>query len=383
MTTQKKDYYELLGVPKNASDEQLRKAFRKLAFEHHPDRNKNKNSEAKFKEINEAYQVLSDSDKRAKYDRFGHGGVSNSAGFGNGFQGFENVGGLGDIFEAFFDGFGGASAGRTRSSAQVGSDLRFSMAISFEQAVFGTKREIEIERTENCSFCKGTRAEPGTTQTECASCHGKGKVSRAQQGIFGQFVQVSTCPTCRGDGKIIGQSCSKCKATGKQRAKRKLVVDIPSGVDDDTRIRLTGEGEAGSNGARSGNLYIYLKVKPHQKFAREGVNIISQLPINVAQAAIGDQLDVDTLDGPTNLTIPSGIQSGELLRIKRKGVPSRNGNGRGDQVVQVIVVTPGSLTKDQKEMFLDLKNTLKNPESVPERDQSWFDKVKGAFVGNE
>ena len=380
MTTRKKDYYEVLGISRNASEEEVRKAFRKLAFEHHPDRNKREGSAERFKEINEAYQVLSDADQRAKYDRFGHAGVSSGNGFGNDFDGFDPFGGFGDIFEAFFDGFGG---GGRAGSATNGADLRFAMTISFEEAVFGARKEVEVERAETCDQCRGARAEPGTKQEECSTCRGRGKVRRAQQGIFGQFVQVTNCSTCRGEGRTISQPCSKCNGAGRRRMRRKLAIDIPPGVDDDTTVRLTGEGEAGANGGRTGNLYLHLRVRPHPRFAREGVNIVSQHPINVAQAALGDQVEVETIDGPDGLTIPAGIQSGTVLRIKDRGVPSRDGRDRGDHLVQVIVATPKNLTEEQKKAFETLKGTLKTPDSVPQEEKSWFERVKDAFVGND
>ncbi len=383
MTTHKKDYYEVLGVPRNASEEEIKKAFRKLAFKHHPDRNKSKGSESKFKEINEAYQVLNDSAKRAQYDRFGHAGVGLESDVGNGFEGFDPFGGFGDIFEAFFDGFGAGAGTRSRSSAQDGSNLQLSMAISFKEAVFGVEKEVEIERAETCERCKGTKAEPGSIQQECATCRGVGKVRRSQQGIFGQFVQVSTCPTCRGEGKITTQPCSRCNGNGRQRVKRKLVVNIPPGVEDRSRVRLTGEGEAGINGGRPGNLYIHLNVNPHPKFTQEGTNIVSQLPINFAQAALGGQVEVETLDGKDMFNIPAGIYSGTVLRIKGKGVPINNRGGRGDQLVQIIVVTPKNLSDEQRSQFEKLKETLNTPESIPQNDKSWFEKVKDAFVGTD
>ena len=376
MTTKKRDYYEVLGVSRNASGEDIKKAFRKLALEYHPDRNKNHGAGELFKEINEAYQVLSDPDKRARYDRYGHRGLGKDAGFGRDFEGFETFGGFGDIFEAFFGGFGT----RTRTSAQNGADLQYSMTITFEEAVFGTQKELEIERSELCSHCRGTRAEPGNSTQRCPNCQGTGQVRRVQHGIFGQFVQVSTCSTCRGEGSVITQLCSQCRGKGREHKRRKLQLDIPAGVEKGTRIRLTGEGEAGVNGGRPGNLYLHLEVKSHSVFIREGYHILSQMPITIAQAALGDQVEVPTLDGDVQLKIPAGIQSDTALRIQGKGVPRPRG-GRGDHFVNVVVVTPQSLDAEQRRLFEELHETLGKPESTTLEGKGLFEKIKDAFTG--
>ncbi len=375
MTTKRRDYYEILRVPRNASEEEIKKAFRKLALEYHPDRNKNHGAEDQFKEINEAYQVLSDHDKRAQYDRFGHVGL----GADRGFEGFETFAGFGDIFEAFFGGFGS----RTQTSARNGADLQYTMTISFEEAIFGTRKEVEIERYETCSRCRGTRAEPGEGIQRCPNCNGVGQVRRAQQGIFGQFVHVSTCSTCRGEGKVINRPCSQCRGSGRERKSRRLQVDIPAGVENDNRIRLTGEGEAGVSGGRPGNLYLHLNVKPHPFFTRRGYDVLCQVPINYAQAALGDVIEVQTVDGKEQLAIPSGVQSGMVLRIKGKGVPLPRGGGRGDQLVNVLVVTPRSLDPEQRRLLEELSKTLGKPEAVPQDGKSWFDKIKDAFAGTD
>ncbi len=381
MTTSKRDYYEVLGVPKDAPEEEIRKTFRKLALQYHPDRNKSKDAEARFKEVVEAYQILGDAEKRAKYDRFGHAGVGTAA--GNGFEGADPFGGFGDIFEAFFDGFGTGTGTRTRQGPQGGADLQMPLTLTFEESVFGAKKEIEFDHTGQCEHCKGSKAEPGSSTKSCSTCRGSGKVKRVQQGIFGQYMQVSSCGTCRGEGKIISQLCTKCNGAGRERRKRKLVVDIPPGVENNTRIRLIGEGEASVDGGRPGNLYVHLQVTPHREFTREGYHIVTQALVNFAQAALGDRIEINTLDGKEPLAIPPGIQSGTVLRLKGKGVPTRKGGERGDHLVEVVVVTPKVMTDDQRTYFEKLKQTLKTPDSIPNKDKKWFDKVKDAFIGSE
>ena len=268
MTTQKRDYYEILGVSRNASEDDLKKAFRKLAFEFHPDRNKDKDAEKKFKEINEAYQVLSDQEKRARYDQFGHAGLSGNGGAGSGFGGVEDLGGFGDIFDSFFGGSGfGSRSSTNRNRPTRGSDLKYSMDLDFEEAIFGTEKEFDINRIESCSKCRGSKAEPGSDSSTCRSCNGQGQVRRAQQSAFGQFVQVTDCNACRGEGKTITNPCTQCRGQGKQRRKRTIATNIPAGVREDTQIRLTGEGEHGSSGGPPGDLFVVFRIEEHPFFA--------------------------------------------------------------------------------------------------------------------
>ncbi|MBI4298885.1 MAG: molecular chaperone DnaJ [Chloroflexi bacterium] len=381
MTTKKRDYYEVLGIALTASEEEIKKAFRKLALEYHPDRNKGPRAEEKFKEINEAYQILSNPEKRARYDRFGHAGVARDGDFGRGFEGFDTFGGFGDIFDSFFGGFAGST--RSRTAPRAGADIHFALGISFEEAVFGTEKELGIERTEACSLCRGNRSQPGSQPSSCTNCRGTGQVRRAHQSIFGQFVQVSTCGTCRGEGRVITQACSQCHGSGREVRKRKLVVTIPAGVENDSQIRLTSEGEPGINGGSPGNLYVSLQVKPHPLFRRDGNNILYKLPINFAQAALGDVVQVPTLEGVAELSIPIGVQSGNVLSLKGKGVPYINSRRRGDQLVEIVVVTPQTISQDQKRLFQELAKTLDQPDKTSSSDKSWFNKIKDATFGGE
>ena len=372
MTTQQSDFYAVLGVDRNASQEDIKKAFRRLAMQYHPDRNNEPGAEAKFKEINQAYEVLSDPEKRAAYDRFGHAGVSGGFG-GTGFEGF-NFGGFGDIFDAFF---GGATT-RQRRGPQRGADLRTSITLDFEEAVFGTEREIEVTRNEICTECSGSGAEPGSKPERCPSCNGSGEVRRVQQSIFGQFVNVSTCERCRGEGRVITSPCRHCRGTGRQRRTRKLVVKIPAGVDHGQPIRLTGEGDAGAGGGGPGSLYVVVNVRPHPHFRRDEDDILYELPLNVAQAALGAEVTVPTIDGETRLTVPPGTQNDHVFVLRGKGVPHLRGGGRGDQYVRVSVVTPTELTKEQRRLFEQLAATLGTPVRPHEdgRDEGLLDKIK-------
>ncbi len=369
----KRDYYEVLGVGSNASAAEIKKAFRKLAMQCHPDRNKDHGAEERFKEINEAYEVLSDPDKRAAYDRFGHAGAQ---GFGGrGFEGFD-FGGFGDIFETFFGGIGTAR----RAGPQRGGDLRYSLTISFEDAVFGCENEVEIVRTEACSVCHGTKSEPGSQPERCYACNGTGEVRRAQRSLFGQFINVTACSQCRGEGRIITRPCPNCKGQGKERVARKVAFKVPPGVDQGIQIRLSGEGDIGRNGGSPGNLYVTLSVRKHKFFKRDGDHILYELPINFAQAALGDEVKVPTLDDGFALKIPAGCQNGRIFRIKEKGVPRLRGHGRGDQLVRVHVVTPESLDDRQKKVFEELAKSLEEA-TLPHEDKSFFDKIKDTFGG--
>ena len=358
-----RDYYEILGVPRNASDEQIKKAFRKLAFQFHPDHNNEAGAEEKFKEINEAYEIISDTEKRASYDRYGKVVTSD----GHGFEGFD-FGGLGDIFDAFF---GGATTTARRRAPQKGADIRVKLDLSFEEAVFGTDKEFEIPRIENCSSCRGIGSKPGTNPQKCPNCNGNGQVRRIQQSLFGRFVQTNTCTQCHGEGTVITNPCPKCKGHGRERVKRNLPVTIPPGVDENYQLRLSGEGDAGIYGGSSGDIYITFSVKPHKFFVRKGIDILYELPVNFAQAALGNSIEVPTLDGKTILKVPPGTQNGKILRIKDKGVPRLDVKGRGDQLVRIRIVTPQSLDSNQRRLFEELAETLpqaKMPEGEDKGD---------------
>jgi len=347
----KRDYYEVLGVSRNATPEEIKKAFRKLAFQYHPDRNRDGGAEEKFKEVNEAYEVLSDDDKRAAYDRFGHSGAEGF--FGRGFEGFD-FGGFGDIFEAFFGGAGTSA----RQAPRRGNDLRYRVSISFEEAALGCEREIEIKRTEVCSTCYGTGSKPGSQPGRCPSCDGTGQIRRVQRSLFGQFINTSICSQCHGEGKIITDPCQDCKGTGLQKQKRRIAVTVPPGVDDGNGIKLRGEGDAGSRGGTPGNLYVVLSVAKHEFFVREGDNVLFELPVNFAQAALGTEVEVPTLYGNEKLKIPAGSQTGKVFRLKDKGIPHLHGSGRGDHLVRLVVVTPESLNKEQRKLFEELAKNL-------------------------
>ncbi len=357
----KRDYYEVLGVTPDASSEDIKKAFRKKAFEYHPDRNRDDGASEKFKEINEAYEVLSDPDKRSAYDRFGHNGPESifGRGFGRGFEGFD-IGGFGDIFEAFFGGTSTAS----RQAPRRGGDIRSRISVSFEEAALGTEKEIEITRTEVCTTCRGTRSKPGTQTSRCPECNGTGQIRRVQRSIFGQFSNTATCGSCRGEGTLISDYCPDCKGSGLQKHRRRISVKIPAGIDDRNAIRMTGEGDAGYRGGPAGNLYVEISVAKHKFFTREGDSIIYELPVNVAQAALGTEVEVPTLYGQSKLKIPSGSQTGKIFRMKDKGIPHLHGMGRGDQLVILRVVTPESLNKEQKKLFEELGKSLGQPKAA-------------------
>jgi molecular chaperone DnaJ len=359
----KRDYYEVLGVSRDASPEEIKKAFRKLAFEHHPDRNREDGAADRFKEINEAYEVLSNADKRAAYDRYGHSGGGDF--FNQGFDGFDfgNFGGFGDIFEAFFGGAGTS----TRQGPRSGSDLRCNITISFEEAALGCEKEVVIQRTEQCPQCRGNGAEPGSQPVTCPTCNGAGQVRRVQRGIFGQFVNSAVCNQCNGQGQIITNPCKECKGSGYKKQKRNLSVKIPGGVDNGTRIRLSGEGDAGIRGGSPGDLYVVLAVPEHKFFAREGDDVIYELPVNFAQVALGDEVEVPTLYGNCKLKIPAGSQTGGVLRLKDKGISHLHRRGNGDQLVVLKVTTPDSLSKEQRHLFEELAKTLKTAKKPDSR----------------
>jgi len=350
----KRDYYEVLGLPRNATAAEIKTAFRKLAFQYHPDHNKNPEAEGQFKEINEAYQILSSPEKRDYYDRYGKVDTEGLHGFSD--FGF---GGLGDIFESFFSGFGESPLNRTaQRTPQKGDTLQTRLTLSFEEAINGCQKEIDLQRIENCPSCHGIGTKQGANPQTCPDCHGTGQVRKVQRSIFGRFSQIGICSRCGGNGTIITDPCSQCHGKGKIRTKRKITLDIPAGVDDGYQMRLSDEGNAGLYGGRPGDLYIYLSVKPHHLFHRDGIDILYELPINFAQATLGDEIEIPSLDGKTSMKIPPYTQNGKVFRLKGKGVPRLNSRGKGDLLVKVAVVTPQHLDGKQRRLFEELASIL-------------------------
>lgn len=372
----KRDYYEVLGVSKDADEQEIKKAYRRLARQYHPDVNKDDpDAEAKFKEVGEAYKVLSTPEARAQYDRHGHAafeqpGAGGDPFGGGGFEGFD------DIFDMFFGGGGGR---RRSSGPRQGADLRYDMELDFEEAAFGIETEIEIPRTEKCGHCRGNQAEPGTPIRDCTGCGGTGEVRQTRQTAFGRFVNVQPCTRCGGDGKVVETPCRECKGAGVLRRHRSLKVKIPAGVDDGTRVRLSGEGEAGDRGGPPGDLYVFLRVRPHEFFKRQENDVICEVPINFTQAALGDEVDVPTLQGSAKLKVPEGTQSGTRFRLKGHGIPDPRGYGKGDQYVVVKVVTPTRLTTRQREI---LKEFAEAGGDKVDGEKGFFDRVKEALKGH-
>lgn len=369
----KKDYYESLGVAKNASDADIKKAYRRLAMKHHPDRNPDdKSAEDKFKEAKEAYEILSDGKKRASYDQFGHAGVQGGAqgGPGGGFGGFD----FGDIGDIFGDIFGGGR-GR-RQGPQRGQDLVYTLDLSLEQAVHGESVKIKVPTWVHCDKCEGSGAKEGSRPITCPSCEGHGQV-RMQQGFF---TVEQTCPDCQGDGQIIEDKCGKCYGQGRQQETKTLSVKIPPGVDNGDQIRLSGEGEAGEKGASSGDLYVRVRVAPHEIFSREGDDLYCQAPINMFMAVLGGELEIPTLDGKVILKIPAGTQSGKSFRLRNKGIKSARSRHQGDLFCHVMVETPVNLTKEQKAKIKELAEEMaKTPDTHNPKAKSWFESVKRFF----
>lgn len=371
-----KDYYEILGVQRSATPDELKTAFRNLARQYHPDVNKSPDAEERFKEINEAYAVLSDADKRAAYDRYGVEGLNGMGGIPN----YADID-LSDILEGLFGfGFGGgASSRRSRNAPRRGADLSTVLQLTFEEAIFGTDKEIEITRDETCSACHGSGSEPGSGPTRCATCNGQGEVRTVRQSIFGSMVQVVTCPSCSGKGEVISNPCKTCRGRGLERRTIRKVVTIPPGVDNGTQLRLGGEGQPGANGGPNGNLYIEMRVANHQFFRRRQNDILLDLNINIAQAVLGAEIEVPTLDGPSRLKIPAGTQPAKVFTLKNKGVPQLRGSGRGDQHVVVSVEIPTKLSAEQRKLFEDLALTLGS--EVRPQEKSFMDILKEVLGG--
>ncbi|MFN0072289.1 MAG: molecular chaperone DnaJ [Chloroflexota bacterium] len=372
MATTKRDYYEVLNVPRGATAEDIRKAYRRLAFQHHPDRNQDDDAAERFREVKEAYEILSDNEKRAMYDRFGHAATAQGAGnYGAGFSGF----GIEDIFETFF---GSSGAGRQRRRARPGDDLRVDMQISFEEAVFGTAKEVVIQKRDLCTTCTGSGLEPGSKPEQCPKCNGSGEIRRVHQSIFGQMVNVSVCDRCNGEGSYIAHPCHTCQGRRMIKTTKTLEIKVPAGVDEGAQLRLSGEGEPGEPGAPNGNLYVVLHVLAHRHFRRQGTEILLDVNINMAQAVLGDEVEVPTLEEPVSIKIQPGTQFGETIRLRGKGVPILQQAGRGDMMVRLKIETPTKLNDEQKKLFKQLANTFEGG-VAPEENKGFFDKVKDAF----
>ncbi|WAA10366.1 molecular chaperone DnaJ [Fervidibacillus albus] len=371
----KRDYYEVLGVSKDATKEEIKRAYRKLSKKYHPDINKAPDADEKFKEITEAYEVLSDEQKRAQYDQFGHADPNQGfGGFGQGdFGGF----GFDDIFETFFG--GGRSRRRDPNAPKQGADLQYTMNLTFEEAVFGKETDIEIPREEDCSTCHGTGAKPGTKPETCPHCHGTGQMSTEQSTPFGRIVNRRVCYHCNGTGKIVKEKCPTCHGSGKVKKRKKIHIKIPAGIDDGQQLRVAGQGEPGVNGGPPGDLYIVFYVKSHEFFQREGDDIYCEVPITFVQAALGDEIEVPTLNGKVKLKIPAGTQTNTKFRLRGKGVQNVRGNGVGDQHITVKIVTPTKLTEKQKQLLREFAEI--SGQTIDEQEDSFFGKMKRAFKG--
>ncbi|HCI67820.1 MAG TPA: molecular chaperone DnaJ [Oscillibacter sp.] len=371
----KRDYYEVLGVAKGASEDEIKKAYRALAKKYHPDANKDdKSAEAKFKEINEAYSVLSDKEKRAQYDQYGQAGVDPNFGAGGGFSGFG--GGmdfdLNDIFGSFFGGGFGGQQRRNPNAPQRGESIRASVSVTFKEAAFGCEKDVTVERSEQCATCKGSGCQPGTTPEICPDCHGSGQVQVQQRTPMGVFASSRPCQKCRGTGRIIHQPCTDCGGQGRVRKRKTIKVTIPAGIDHGQTISLRGQGNAGKNGGSAGDLLITVMVQPDEVFRREGVDVFCEAPITFAQATLGATLEIPTIDGKVKYDLPEGTQTGSVFRLRGKGIPVLNGRGRGDQYVTVNVETPRNLTREQKEALRTFSDML--GESNYEKRKSFFKK---------
>lgn len=378
----KRDYYEVLGIEKGADEKEIKSAFRKLAKQYHPDLNPdNKEAEAKFKEINEAYEVLSDPDKKAKYDQFGHAAFDQSQGFGGaGGAGFNDFGDIfGDIFGDFFGGgfSGGGSSRAQRTGPKAGSDLKIKLDITFEEAAFGTKKEIKINRIEKCNVCDGTGAKKGTAKKTCPTCSGAGSIKTVQRTPFGQFASTKICTTCNGTGEVVEEPCTSCSGTGKEKKSRKLSINIPAGVDTGSVIPLRGEGNHGERGGPAGDLYVYINVKEHELFERDGNDVWCEIPISFAKAAMGGSIEVTTLEGKVKYEVPEGTQPGTVFRLKNKGIKNLRGAGKGDQYVRIKIDVPKKLTEKQKTI---LEQFAEEMGEKPDNDKKgFFGKMKDAF----
>jgi len=367
----KRDYYEILSISRTANEVEIKAAYRKLAIQHHPDKNPDDHTaEEKFKEAAEAYAVLSDAQKRAAYDRFGHAGVGAGAGGGGFNPGFTNIEDIFDLF-GFGDMFGGQRGGSTRTAAQRGADLRYDLEITLEEAALGKDQTLRIPRLEKCDECDGKGTEKGTQPETCMTCNGSGQ-TRYQQGFFSV---MRTCSNCGGRGQIIKSACQKCRGAGRIEKEKMLEIKIPAGVETGSRLKVVGEGEGGINGGSSGDLFVVIHVAEHEIFERQGANLYSAVPVSFAQAALGAEIEVKTLDGEENLKIPAGTQTGTVFRLKAKGMPALGGRGRGDLFVAVTLITPKTLTKEQRKLLEQLAEI----EDIDFQDESFMDKVRNIF----
>ncbi|MGM0395450.1 MAG: molecular chaperone DnaJ [Bacillota bacterium] len=370
-----RDFYEILEISKDAEQDDIKKAYRKLAKKHHPDLNPNNlEAEQKFKEVNAAYEILSDQDKRARYDRYGHAGVDPQAGT-------RDFGGFGDVFDDLFDVFGGfdrRSTNRRRSGPVRGADIQQGITLEFKEAAFGVEKEVQVRRYETCETCGGSGAKPGTEKTTCPKCHGSGEIRYAQQTPFGQFVQVGVCDQCDGTGEIIQQKCETCNGSGKELKTRKINVKIPAGVDNDSVMTVRGEGHSGEKGGPSGDLYLYISVKEDPVFTRKGTNLYVNIPITFAQATLGSEIEIPTLEGNEIYTIPASTPSGSRFKLKNKGVANVRGLGKGDLIFSVDVIIPKNLTEKQRELLLEYSKEMGENYKVPEK-KGFFKKVKDIF----
>ena len=380
MAENKRDYYEVLGVDKNASADEIKKAYRKSAMKYHPDRNPgDKEAEEKFKELGEAYEVLSDPDKKARYDQFGFAGVDpqyggGAGGFGGGFGGFGDFGDLGDIFGSFF---GGGSRQSSRNSPRRGENVGARLDLTFEEAAFGAEKEVAAQRIENCSVCNGSGSADGKVET-CSQCRGSGQVRTVQTIMGMQMQSTTTCPQCSGRGKIVKNPCNTCRGKGKVRRTQKIKVNVPAGIDHGQTVRLRGEGCVGSNGGPNGDLMVDVYIRQHPIFERDGVHVYCEVPITFTQAALGAEIEVPTLDGKVKFEIPEGTQTGKMFSLTGKGIPAvNNPKRRGDHRFTVVVETPTKLTKEQKELLRKLDETM-DKKSNPKRNK-FFDTIKDFF----
>lgn len=372
----KQDYYDVLGVDKGASKEEIKKSYRKLARKYHPDVNKEEGAEGKFKEAKEAYEVLSDEQKRAQYDQFGHAGAGGQGfgGFGGGAQDF---GGFGDIFDMFF---GGGGRSRDPNAPQQGADLQYTMVLDFEEAIFGKETDINIPQEETCDTCSGSGAKPGTKVETCSHCHGSGQLNQEQNTPFGRVVNRRVCHHCNGSGKIIPEKCNTCGGSGSVNKNKKIHINIPAGIDEGQQIRVSGKGEPGRNGGPAGDLFVLIQIRSHDFFEREGDHIFCELPLTITQAALGDEVEVPTVHGKVKLKIPAGTQTGKTFRLRGKGAPNVRGRGQGDQHIKVKIMTPTQLTDRQKELLREF-NEIGGNDSTDEQDGNIFQKFKKAFKG--
>lgn len=371
---EKRDYYEVLEVSRNASADEIKKSYRRLARKYHPDINRETDAEDRFKEINEAHEVLSDSEQRAAYDRYGHAAFNGGGGGGDPFGGFGGRSPFGDLFETFFGGQTGGT--RQRRTIPRGGDLRVTLDLSFEEAVFGIEREVEINRYEPCDDCHGTRMRDGQTPPQCSNCNGTGEVRRVQNTVLGQFMTASACDRCGGEGILISDPCPGCRGRGRVARKRKIMVTVPPGVDEQSTLRLSGQGEQVRDGV-PGNLFVSLRIKEHKQLGRSGKHILFDLPVTVAQAALGAEIEIPTVDGEVVFTVPVGTQPNQQFRMRGRGVPDVRGGDRGDQIVTVHVVIPTDLSTEQRDLFRQLDGTLETA-TMP-KDRGFFSRVKDAL----